>query len=1416
VSSTWVDLQPERRAAEEVLQRLRETKFVGMEYFGSRDETTRGTSLEEVDRADLYLGLIGGRYGSGITEAEYRRARARGLPCFLYFKDDGAIPPEGGDGDPDGARRLSALKDELRREHIIGPAFRSPADLAARLTADLHRWLCEHHLPASLTGGIAALPADYASRVQAFLAEYLGTDRRPVPFGGRDTEMAQLDAWLDGADAPPYLLLAGPAGRGKSALLVRWTQRLQGRPGLALAYFPVSVRFGTNLAGVVFAGLGARLAALHGERPPAAEASAELWREFLASYLARPLPAGRRLLVVLDGIDEAADWQPSAGLFPASPPAGLRVLVSARSRAGDVGGAGWLAALGWDRHGTARSLDLAMLSAAGVAEVLTRMAFPLDRLGQRVDVVAELHRLSQGDPLLVRLYVEDLWQRGDSVARLRVEDLQAIRPGLEGYFDRWWQEQRRLWGSQSPLREPAVGELLSVLACALGPLAREDLLRLASPVARLNSWALEEALRPLERFVLGDGGRQGYVFGHPRLAAYFYERLTAAERQAVEGRFLNWCGATLVALTNGRLAAEQASPYVLQYHGAHLERAGRGAAELAFLVSDGWRRAWQALDGGSHAGFVADVDRAWRAADRENQARLRAGGRCPWLGLTVRCALCRASVNSLARNLPPALMDALIAREVWTPEQARVWARRALAARQRAGLLATVSLHLPEPDRGVALREALTVAGTIVHPLERAEVLTGLARIASGAVKDVTLEQAAVAIEQAMHALADDPAARDTLDALLEAAALPETVLERAVENAFTLPGEKAAVILGGLAPNLPAALREKSRARALAIPDFKLARAAWAALDRRMGRGPHRDTRLPGLTPELAPVSREWLLAVLRTGDWLNRPGRVCQARAERVADELSEALENSLHVREREAIRDTVVEHLPCFAAELPEELLPQALAAVRDASKDYARGAAMRALAPRLPEPLLPEALRAALRIEIPAPRAEAITALAPRLAPPDLRFALTAMQAIGDDDARAHTLLALTPHLPPTIRERALNSLEEVCRSMPESQARALALAWVMPALPESLREPACRLGLAAARSVGDADARAKALAALIPFLPDHLLEEVFAQPPGGGVHARAVVMNSLAPRLPAEAQHEALAWAQAVSNARVRIQALTTLVPHLTDSLQQRALNALAAAEPAGLRAAALGELAHRLGDALRPWLVSQALAAVRTVNDEGERTRLAAALAPHLPQAWLDYLLPLAHKLPGDAQRARALASLARQMSEPARGQALQQALASALRVSPPTQLAEALDAVAAQLPAPLLPAACGAAANLADPAVRAHALTALAPHMPPAETISCLQVALEAVLLLEEKAGRADLLARLASLAARLPAVDLHPLWARALTALSVRSRSEALADLRALLPVLLALGGARAAAEVYQAIEEVGRWWP
>ena len=75
-----------------------------------------------------------------------------------------------------------------------------------------------------------------------------------MPFGGRDKDIALLDAWLNDETAPPRYLLTAPAGRGKSALLVHWLQLLQaqGRVGREapaswhLVFIPISIRFETH------------------------------------------------------------------------------------------------------------------------------------------------------------------------------------------------------------------------------------------------------------------------------------------------------------------------------------------------------------------------------------------------------------------------------------------------------------------------------------------------------------------------------------------------------------------------------------------------------------------------------------------------------------------------------------------------------------------------------------------------------------------------------------------------------------------------------------------------------------------------------------------------------------------------------------------------------------------------------------------------------------------------------------------------------------------------------------------------------------------------------------------------------------------------------------------------------------------
>jgi len=202
ISSTWIDLQPEREAVEKALHRVRDTAFAGMEYFGSRPETPRGASLAEVDRSHVYVGIFGHRYGSGITEDEYRRARSRELPCLIYFKDEGIpVVPAHVERDAEKSARLDALKDELRRQHIVS-VFHSPDHLATQVVTDLHNLLGatpavtgQEASPAgpkyqiTISGGQGVAIGDGAQVIQHF--------EQPAPAEKSETALLRLEQLTD-------------------------------------------------------------------------------------------------------------------------------------------------------------------------------------------------------------------------------------------------------------------------------------------------------------------------------------------------------------------------------------------------------------------------------------------------------------------------------------------------------------------------------------------------------------------------------------------------------------------------------------------------------------------------------------------------------------------------------------------------------------------------------------------------------------------------------------------------------------------------------------------------------------------------------------------------------------------------------------------------------------------------------------------------------------------------------------------------------------------------------------------------------------------------------------------------------------------------------------------------------------------
>jgi HEAT repeat protein len=103
-------------------------------------------------------------------------------------------------------------------------------------------------------------------------------------------------------------------------------------------------------------------------------------------------------------------------------------------------------------------------------------------------------------------------------------------------------------------------------------------------------------------------------------------------------------------------------------------------------------------------------------------------------------------------------------------------------------------------------------------------------------------------------------------------------------------------------------------------------------------------------------------------------------------------------------------------------------------------------------------------------------------------------------------------------------------------------------------------------------------------------------------------------------------------------------------------------------------------------------------------------------------------------------------------------------------------------------------------------------ALEELAPHLPE----PLLAQALQRLLGGGEGEARTEALGALARHLGTRPPSFLWRLWDQTLPALANRTRADLLTDLRALLPILVRLGGAPAVAESFRAVQDVRRWWP
>jgi hypothetical protein len=179
-----------------------------MEHFSAREEPPAAVCRDEVLLSDVYIGLIGLRYGSRVrdqpemsyTELEFDIATEAGRPRLIFMLDENAdlpIPPARlNDTDGDGRARQQRFRQRLADAGLTIVKVATPDQLKFEVYDAVRRRMDVGRL--GVSGGAASLPSQ----------------RLPI---GRETEIGLLVAsWL--AAQPEPVAVLGAAGIGKSAI----------------------------------------------------------------------------------------------------------------------------------------------------------------------------------------------------------------------------------------------------------------------------------------------------------------------------------------------------------------------------------------------------------------------------------------------------------------------------------------------------------------------------------------------------------------------------------------------------------------------------------------------------------------------------------------------------------------------------------------------------------------------------------------------------------------------------------------------------------------------------------------------------------------------------------------------------------------------------------------------------------------------------------------------------------------------------------------------------------------------------------------------------------------------------------------------------------------------------------------------
>ena len=182
-----------------------------MEYFTVREDKPADYCRQHVRQADVYVGILGFRYGSPVrdekehsyTELEFEAATELGLPRLVFLLDEDAVLPlpRSDLSDPVHGERQAAFRTRVAEAGITVQKAAAPD----RLETLLFQALTDLRGPVARDDAVAVRVAP-----------------RPVFLAGRDGLLAELEGRLARS---PVIVLYGLGGAGKTSVAVEYAHR---------------------------------------------------------------------------------------------------------------------------------------------------------------------------------------------------------------------------------------------------------------------------------------------------------------------------------------------------------------------------------------------------------------------------------------------------------------------------------------------------------------------------------------------------------------------------------------------------------------------------------------------------------------------------------------------------------------------------------------------------------------------------------------------------------------------------------------------------------------------------------------------------------------------------------------------------------------------------------------------------------------------------------------------------------------------------------------------------------------------------------------------------------------------------------------------------------------------------------------